>query len=155
MLASATVAQSNLATNVAGNGPAFFAYLSSNQTVSSGVSTKITLNATSYNVGGFFDTTNYRFFPTVAGYYQINFGVQAVGASINVYVQLVDNAGGIVTYGNYVPTNGTNPITTGTSLVYFNGTSTFIYLYAVNNGGTTIQNGSSLTYMSGSLVRAG
>jgi len=43
------------------NTPAFHAYLSSNQSVSSGAATKININTELYDTGGGYDTSNYRF----------------------------------------------------------------------------------------------
>ena len=54
-------------------GPAFFAYRTSTQSVTAGVTTKVQLNGELFDTHGCFDsTTNYRFTPTVAGYYQFN-----------------------------------------------------------------------------------
>jgi hypothetical protein len=53
--------------------PAFRAYKTSAQTISSSTFTKVSLQAESFDVTNAFDsTTNYRFQPTVAGYYQAN-----------------------------------------------------------------------------------
>ena len=56
------------------SGPAFRAYLSSNQTgIASETWTKVTLNAETFDTANNFDsTTNYRWTPTTAGYYSIN-----------------------------------------------------------------------------------
>ena len=43
------------------NTPAFHAYLSSNQSVSSGTATKININTELYDTGGGYDTSNYKF----------------------------------------------------------------------------------------------
>ena len=43
------------------NTPAFHAYLSSNQSVSSGAATKININTELYDTGGGYDTSNYKF----------------------------------------------------------------------------------------------
>lgn len=53
--------------------PAFRAYTTSSQTITSGTFTKVALQAKSFDSTSAFDsTTNYRFQPTVAGYYQTN-----------------------------------------------------------------------------------
>ena len=59
------------------NTPAFLAYQSSNQTVSSGTATKIQFNTKSIYTNSCYDnTTNYRFTPTVAGYYWLFISIQ-------------------------------------------------------------------------------
>ena len=58
---------------VSGNMPAFSAYLGTSQTVTTDVATKLQLNTEVFDTASAFDsTTNYRFQPTVAGYYQLN-----------------------------------------------------------------------------------
>ena len=53
--------------------PAFSASLSTNQTVTAGTTTKLTFNTEQFDTNSNYDNaTNYRFTPTVAGYYQIN-----------------------------------------------------------------------------------
>ena len=53
------------------NEPAFLAYLSSNQTVSNNTVTKISCDTELVDTNGNYDTSNYRFTPTVAGTYFI------------------------------------------------------------------------------------
>jgi len=53
------------------NTPAFLAYLSSNQTVSNNTFTKISCDTELIDTNGNYDTSNYRFTPTVAGTYFI------------------------------------------------------------------------------------
>ena len=49
-------------------GPTFYAYLSANQTVSTGVVTKLQINTEEYDLGSCYDkATNNRFTPTTAG----------------------------------------------------------------------------------------
>ena len=76
-LAGSSVTQAKLGTNVAGNGPAFYAYRTATQTgIASATFTKIQLNVELFDTNSNYDNvTNYRFTPTVAGYYQVNFSV--------------------------------------------------------------------------------
>jgi hypothetical protein len=53
------------------NTPAFFAFMNANQTLSNNTKTKIQINTEVVDSDGKFDTSNYRFTPTVAGYYII------------------------------------------------------------------------------------
>jgi hypothetical protein len=53
-------------------GPAFSAYLSSNLDVTDGVITKVPCNTEEFDTNTCYDnSTNYRFTPNVAGYYQV------------------------------------------------------------------------------------
>ena len=59
------------------NTPAFFARLSSNQSISSDTSTKIQVNSEVFDSDGKYDnSTNYRFTPTIAGKYFVFAGVR-------------------------------------------------------------------------------
>ena len=57
---------------VSGNMPAFSAYSNANQSITAGVTTKVALQLEVFDTANAFDTTNYRFTPQVAGYYQVN-----------------------------------------------------------------------------------
>jgi hypothetical protein len=68
-LLDGSVTQAKLSTNVAGNGPAFSATKSANQTVTSGVFTTITFDTEQFDTNNNFASNTFT--PTVAGYYQI------------------------------------------------------------------------------------
>jgi hypothetical protein len=74
------------ATAAGSSGPTFRAYrlnASGTQSVSNGVNTKVALTGEYFDTDNCFDsTTNYRFTPTKAGYYQIN-ATFALGGSIS------------------------------------------------------------------------
>ena len=69
-----------------GLAPAFSAYLSVNQTITTGTTTKVAFNTEQFDTNSNYDNvTNYRFTPTVAGYYQINVALD--GADVSTGVQ--------------------------------------------------------------------
>ena len=144
---------------VSGNMPAFSAYSNANQNISNNTSTKVALNAETFDTANCFDsTTNYRFTPTVAGYYQINAGIYFAGTAMtNIQLYIYKNGSQIFT--NLVA-NGISVSDFGiqhASLVYLNGSTDYVELYGYSsaasgnkfNGGTNPCG----TYMSGSLVR--
>lgn len=53
------------------NTPAFFAYKTSNQSISNATATKVTFESELVDSGSVYDTSNSRFTPAVAGYYII------------------------------------------------------------------------------------
>lgn len=160
-LADASVTQAKLGAGVAGNGPAFNAwYNSGNTAISNNTWTKVQLNAEVFDTNSNFDsTTNYRFTPTVAGYYQVTantfsnwngsqFNVWQTGIFKNGTLYAIQQSAATVMYGNYAVS----------SLVYLNGTSDYIEMYVYANGGTspTYSLGSPTapyTYMTGFLAR--
>jgi hypothetical protein len=147
-----SVTQTSLAANVTGNGPAFSAYQSSAQTIGAGVFTKLTINLKEFDTNSNYDNvTNYRFTPTVAGYYQVSaqvyFTLSTSTNIVSIYKNGVDfkrGAGSNAGYGSLA-----------SSIIYFNGTTDYIEVYAYANSGASVQTGSSAyTYVSACLVRS-
>lgn len=150
-LPDATIVQADLATNVAGNGPAFSAYQSSAQTISAVTFTKIQLQTEEFDTNNCFDsTTNYRFTPNVAGYYQINGSIYYNGAATcQIYIY---KNGTLFKRGSQV--NTTNVESVVSALVYFNGTTDYVELYGYHVSGATIAAQLDATYFQASMVRA-
>jgi hypothetical protein len=158
-IASSTITQSMLATNVAGNGPAFAAYISGYQGgISQSTATKVTLNAEDFDTNSNFNTSTYNFTPTVAGYYQLT-GVASFGSAGGTYpsgglVTIYKNSSGISST-QYSGANQIFTLTT-TSLVYMNGSTDTASLYVYMTGGTNgaLNGGSYGTYLAGFLARS-
>ena len=124
---AAVVTQAMLSTNVAGNGPAFSAYQSVAQTLTSSV-TKIQFQTEEFDTANCFDaTTNYRFTPTVAGYYQASMGVRFGNYTANNFIALYKN-GSLNRYFAQTLSNGLQQ--SGTCLIYLNGSSDYIEIFA-------------------------
>ena len=155
---------------VSGNMPAFNAYPtgSSYTTFTSGTTTKVALGSEVFDTNSCFDsTTNYRFTPTVAGYYQINASVSTnyTGTQYTNYQVLIYKNGTGGGSSNIVAANvliepatagvyGSMPIST---VVYFNGSTDYIELYVyatVASGSPAYNQGTYQTFLSGSMVRS-
>ena len=140
---------------VATKSPAFSAYLASNQTVSPNGSTKVTFNTELFDTNSNFDsTTNYRFTPNVAGYYQINFMLCFPTGANNCISQLYKN-GSLYLTGTRVDSSSTGFNSMVSDLVYFNGTTDYVEGYGYTSG-TTFAGGATgaVCRFSGFLVRA-
>lgn len=120
------------------NGPAFSAYFTGTQSVTSNTITKATVNTEVFDTNSNYDpTTNYRFTPTVAGYYQVSFAAEGVAnAGTCQAVNAVPYKNGNIVngltfaYGAYLyPTAVNGGSSTGTVLVYMNGSTDFLELY--------------------------
>ena len=136
---------------VSGNMPAFSAY-SGSVSATSGVNTKVPFSAERFDTANAFDsTTNYRFTPQVAGYYQIN-ATAGVQAGTGIFELDFYKNGSNYYYGTTVPNNAGGGPQVGTStLMYLNGSTDYVECYAYQNSGT-----SKTVYaydFSGSLVR--
>jgi hypothetical protein len=148
------VTQAKLAAGVAGNGPAFRAYASAGTTVPDATYTKINFASEDFDTNNNFASS--RFTPTVAGYYQINANTRfgAMTASSN-FLTIYRNGGGYNRGSSTsLSSSGYNyPVVTG--LVYCNGTTDYIEIYAYQNSGSSQLTDDGTVYkFTGSLVRA-
>jgi len=147
------------ASTFAGTGPAFRVYLSGNQTVTNTVNTKVSLNTEIFDTASCFNTTDNRFTPNVAGYYQFNVTVGATAATSLTYNFIQINKNGtsdsIAIYPAY---SGTTSYGSLSTLIYMNGSTDYVELYVQLAGTGTLSvlgsAGAASTYMSGCLVRA-
>jgi len=146
---------------VSGNMPAFSAYRTGTQgSFASATYTKVQLNTKLFDTASAFDnTTNYRFQPTVAGYYQVNYSVVATGTALNYLQACAYKTGSIYAQGNYVTTASTEGASSGSCLMYLNGSTDYLelYAYATVTGTFTVYGGANpaiQTFLSASLVRA-
>ena len=132
------VTQADLAAGVAGTGPAFEAYASADQTVTSGVSTKMVLNTKSFDLTNAYNTSTHRFNPQVAGYYQVNVRSRGVASTTlnSSWVEILKNGAVLTRAAEMVgPTTYTFG---GSALVYLNGTTDYLEFACVVNGTGTI-----------------
>jgi hypothetical protein len=138
------------------NGPAFSAYQSSAQTgISQYVNTKITFDVEEFDTNSNFASS--RFTPTVAGYYQVNAGLQLPnGVSASVLCNLYKNGSayksGCTTTGNA----STYATSTVSSVVYFNGSTDYVEIYSYSSSGSatySTSTGIDRTYFNAAMVR--
>ena len=140
---------------VSGNMPAFSAYRSgTNQSLVTATFTKVQLNTEEFDTNNNFDsTTNYRFTPTIAGYYQISGSVGLNGTNTRLLASIYKN-GTEYLRGTDGSVNITQAIVS--ALVYFNGSTDYVelYVYATFVGTSDITSGQKYNYLTGSMVRA-
>lgn len=152
-----TVAQADLAANVAGNGPAIrVARTGSAQSITANVQTKVLFDTVVFDTNSNFSIANSRFTPTIAGYYQCSTAIQLLGTTA---------AGGSATYffkngvmdshGVYFASTFSNPINVASALIYCNGTTDYIEVYTSGSGtGMSVNYSSANNFFSAVLVRA-
>lgn len=151
-LAASSVLQADLASNVVGNGPAFSVYASAIQGLTTGVSAKVNLNAEEFDTNNNFDTTNYRFTPTVAGYYQFYGSVYVTTAAITEAV--IYKNGSLYKWGSLAYVSA-QAVSTINAIIYLNGTTDYVELWVQATGTNPATGaGASVTFLQGCLVRA-
>ena len=137
---------------VSGNMPAFSAYQSSAQTTTAATYTKVQFQTKEFDTNNNFDsTTNYRFTPTIAGYYQLTGGINGSGQTTFFQVVLYKNGSAFKFFAN---TSAVNAGIYGTALIYANGSTDYFELYAYSGTASTLTAANTLTYFQGALVRA-
>jgi hypothetical protein len=157
-----TVTQASLSTNVVGNGPAFSAYQSANITLTTNTFTKAQINTKEFDTNSNYDNvTNYRFTPTVAGYYQVN-GCADLATSIAGTM----TGSAIAFYKNgaffkfcsipYAGGTFTEIVLTTSALIYMNGSTDYLEMYvrATASGTITSYGNSNNSTFSASMVRS-
>jgi len=145
-----------IGTKQAVNGPAFSAYPSASQSIATGTLTKISFDTELFDTNSNFNTTNYRFTPTIEGYYQVN-------------ASLAFNAVATGTFSTILQKNGSNYLVYGTAnfganypfaavncVVYMNGSTDYLEVYLFQdsgNNGVTLANRSDVNQFNASMIR--
>jgi len=119
------------ATAGGGSGPAFLAYrATSTQSVSGGTYTKVQFNAESFDTDSCYDpTTNYRFTPNKAGYYQVNISINPYLSSANFSVWRLYFNGASVRQNSTDAGYGQGQALAFSTLIYMNGSTDYIEVY--------------------------
>ena len=140
---------------VSGNMPTFSASMSATQTVTNGVFTKVNFDTKAWDTNSNYNTSNYRFTPTVAGYYQVNCSIDG-GASTGA-VRVISN---IYKNGSqYRVGQNTNTAASGSfsgvcsALVYMNGSTDYIECYGYVGATIATISPSPATWFDAILVR--
>ena len=153
------ITQAQIATGVAGTGPSFSASSSSTSSISHSTNTKIPFATEDWDTNSNYDpVTNYRFTPTVAGYYQVNIKIQIdnTGSGGETYTALYKNGSIYKRVGMIPNIAGTGRSPVGSVVVYLNGSTDYIEAYVFQNtGGSVALSGTSdFAYFQASMVRS-
>ena len=138
---------------VSGNMPAFFARMSTNQSVTGSTTTKVIFNSEVFDTNNNYDpSTNYRFTPTVAGYYQVNAFICWGGfASTQGNIFLYKNGS---TYSStFTPGSGYGYNNMISVIMDLNGSTDYVEVYCGNSSNETLF-GSTQSGFSAVLVRS-
>ena len=134
-----------------GVAPAFSAYQLASSTITNNTASKILFNTEIFDTNNNFASS--RFTPTVAGYYQINATV-TWNSGIGTNIIYIFKNGAEIARGSRVaiavPDFVGLPVS---SLIYLNGSTDYVEIYAFTTGGTVSTETGFSTIFSGSLVR--
>ena len=134
------------------DGPAFSAYRSTNQSIGNSVWTKIAFDTEEFDTNSNYDnTTNYRFQPTVSGYYQVNAAVGLSASTAAVTVAIYKNGSEFKRLQQSFTSSTAAEVT---ALIYMNGSTDYIEGYCYFGNAATAAGLQTHTYFQASLVRA-
>ena len=141
-------------TSASNAAPAFSAYQSTGQTaIAIATFTKIVFQTKEFDTNNNFDnTTNYRFTPTVAGYYQVNGGVYMAGFLLaSIYKNGTE-------YKRGSQAAGSTSLASGyvSSIVYLNGSTDYIeiWCYQTSAGSQIPAANIYQTYFNAAMIRS-
>jgi hypothetical protein len=133
------------------NKVAFGAYQSAAQSLPSATATKVQLQTEEFDTANAFDsTTNYRFQPTVAGYYQLNAGFQVASAATVLIAFLYKNG---AEHKRGAQQGGNQASSQVAALVFLNGSTDYAEFWAYQGAAAqNTVNNAALTYFNGFLA---
>lgn len=143
----------NVTGNVVTDAPAFSAY-QSNQTITSQTWTKLQFDDEVFDTANCYDTTNYRFTPNIAGYYQVNCACKIDSGNTRALGLIYKN--GSILHRLFDADEDYLRVASGSALVYLNGSTDYIEIYAYRDGtsGDTNASVSSHSHFQAFLARA-
>jgi hypothetical protein len=155
------VQQNGVTLGIYGNIPVFSAFITSTTTVSATTWTKINFDSKDFDTNNNYDTTNYRYTPTVAGYYSVIVSLNPYqsGKPVRTILRLYKNGivhKALVDYNWNEASSYSNGFQ-GSALVYMNGTTDYIegYFYgSVSSGTQQFVGGTAYSQFSAHLVKA-
>jgi hypothetical protein len=142
-------------TNLYHNGPIFSANGSS-QTLPANINTNTVIIQPNieFNVGSCYNSSNGRFTPTIAGYYEIKAYIYFNNQSNNAIVSIFKNG---AAYKILQQANGTGGFlgAGGSCIVYCNGTTDYITMCGASNGISILSGQSAHDKFEGYYLRSG
>jgi hypothetical protein len=138
-----------------GTGPAFSAYANATTSISNTTWTKLSINTITFDTNSNYNTTLYRFLPTVAGYYQIN-GMAQLNSTTVAYGIAIWKNGSQISQASGVGVSGLNGTANTSVVVSLNGSTDYVelYMYQTSGGTLTAAGNSGVTGLSGAMIRS-
>ena len=156
-----TLPSARLGSNVmvTDNMPTFSAYPSTSFSVTNTTNTKVPYNTEDWDTASCYNTTNYRFTPNVAGYYQVNAGLfisPPAGATSGYILLLYKNGSEHILLDRDQFEIYFNQLASGSAIVHMNGTTDYIEIFIFQNSGGSLtfgSNGAAQNYFQAILAR--
>lgn len=133
------------------------ATMSVNQSIASGVNTKVAFNTASVNTDGYFSTANNRFTASISGYYkfesQLVFDLSGFAGVSTLALVLELNGVGALSTTFVSPSIATTYNINQTFIIGMNGSTDFVEVYGFQNTGAARNIIAANSFLNVSLVR--
>jgi hypothetical protein len=129
--------------------PSFKAKMSSIQTVTSNVITKMVFDTETWDSNADYDTTLYRFTPSVEGYYHFKHSAITEVGNTGFWAYVYKNGSQALT--SYMGGSSVSHAVSG--MLYMDGTTDYVEAYAKNVGGASNGKVGTQVYFEGFLAR--
>jgi hypothetical protein len=129
--------------------PAFSAYSNGSQSSVNDSFTKIQCDTEEYDTNSNYDTSSYRFTPTVAGYYQVNAAFE-IDNNYQCIASIYKNGSSFKESPRSANSFGSQV----SALIYLNGTTDYIEFYGFVNATRAISSGDTNTYFQAFLTKS-
>jgi hypothetical protein len=134
-------------------GPAFRAYPNANTAFTSNTLTKISFQVEEFDTNSCYDTSNSRFTPTVAGYYQVSGTVRAdIAGQTALHIYIAKN-GSSYASGDFMNATTSARSSHISALVPVNGSSDYIEIYCFSGTAGNLYVDTVNTWFSAHLAR--
>ena len=132
--------------------------LDTDQAVSQSGSTTLQFPTISFDTGGYWDATNHRYTPQVAGWYMFSTAIRAQLLNIHEYVRIYIRKNGAGHYYTQIQTNNDELIGgtyKGPTVMHqLNGTTDYVEVFLYTDEATTIHENADASWFNGFLVHA-
>lgn len=125
------------------------------QSLTAATPAKVQFDTTRYDTHGYWDATNFRYFPKIAGYYRVSWSVkfdeEAAGCNVVTAALYVDGvADKSVDIVN--PTTTAGVVAANSTVVYCDGSTRYLEVWAAVTASTTIAADKAYTFLSVEFV---
>ena len=149
---------------ITANVPVFKARLTSNQTVTQNVWTKVAMSNERFDSNSWYDTSTYRYTPLIEGYYQFHGQMMCgTGTLTAAFCSFYKNGSIHSAAGLYADNNSWDDMgITHTDIIYMNGSSDYVEMFVkvIDTGASTDIvfyeiSGADASFLTGHLIREG
>lgn len=142
---------------ISGDAPAFSAYPSSSQNITSSTVTKILFQTEEFDISSSYDISNSVFQPSVAGYYQVSAAIQPTNTAAGgctIYLYFMKNGVSVKQF-EAVGSSGTQCPISASGIVYLNGSTDTLHIsiFQTVAATATTNSASDRTFFQACLIR--